>query len=230
MRDSATIKRKGKKYSGLAPVMDERVRRQWAAAEAMGLGGGGVSAGVAATGLARNTVAVGRCERKRRRKSPRAAVSERLRRVGAGRKPVTQTDPELLRALLTLVEPVTRGPPESPRLWTGKSTAKLAEELARQEHHLTDRTVAALLKANGFSLPANRQTREGSSPPDRHAQFEFIKARVMAFATASIRHWWSEMGNLRFPHATERLITADGGGSHSRRHPAVEDLAARPGG
>src|SRR5476651_1329771 len=161
-------------------MMDERMRRQWAATEAAALGWGGVTAVAMATGLARNTVLAGLREVRHRRRFPRAKVSARLRRIGGGRKPVTQVDPGLQKALERLVEPATRGHPESPLRWTCKSTALLAEELIRQRHPVTDRTVAMLLKAAGYSLQANRKTREGASHPDRNAQFEHISRQVMA--------------------------------------------------
>ena len=161
--------------------MDERLRRQWAATEAAAIGWGGVSAVSFATGLSRNTIAVGVRELEARQSNPDVPVETRLRRVGAGRKPVTQTDPELLAALESLVDPVTRGHPESPLRWTCKSTAVLAAELTRQRHPVTDRTVATLLKNAGYSLQANRKTREGSQHPDRNAQFEHIHEQVLDF-------------------------------------------------
>jgi hypothetical protein len=161
--------------------MDERMRRQWAASEAGDLGWGGVSAVAIATGLARNTIMAGAHELEVRRAHPRAEVSLRIRAAGGGRKPLTENDPGLLAALEALVDPATRGHPESPLRWTCKSTGTLAAELARQEHRVSDRTVAMLLKAAGYSLQANRKTREGSSHEDRNAQFEFINQRVLAF-------------------------------------------------
>lgn len=192
------------------------------------------------------------------------------------------------------MDPLTRGHPESPLRWTCKSTQKLAAELTRQNHPVSDRTVAALLKQAGYSLQANRKTREGSKHPDRNAQFEYINKCVLTqqrkdqpvisvdtkkkelvgefknpgqeweprgkptpvnvhdfpdkklgkaipygvydlannagwvsvgidhdtaeFAVASIRRWWTEMGQQRFPNATQLLITADGGGSNSSRN------------
>lgn len=181
MRDAATIERIRVKYSALVPMMDERMRRHWAATEAMALGWGGVSAVSTATGLARNTVASGVRELVQRSEQGDAAVSPRLRQPGAGRKRITETDLLLLSALEELVDPATRGHPESPLRWTCKSTAKLAEELTRRNHPVTDRTVATLLKRAGYSLQANRKTREGSSHPDRNAQFEYINQRVLAF-------------------------------------------------
>jgi hypothetical protein len=181
MQDAAAVERIRLKYLALSPVMDERVRRHWAATEAMALGWGGVSAVAGATGLARNTVAAGVRELTERDEQSDVAVDVRLRRPGGGRKPITEVDPQVLGALEELVDPATRGHPESPLRWTCKSTAKLAEELTRQNHPVTDRTVARLLKQAGYSLQANRKTREGSSHPDRNAQFEYINKQVLAF-------------------------------------------------
>ena len=185
MQDRATIRRIRVKYRSLAGMMDERMRRQWAATEAVDLGWGGVTAVAHATGLARNTVLVGTRELLERRAHPRAAISLRIRRVGGGRKALTETDPGLLQALERLVDPVTRGHPQSPLRWTCKSTATLAEELHRQDHPVTDRTVAALLKASGYSLQANRKTQEEMSHPDCNAQFEYINERVLVFQRQS---------------------------------------------
>jgi hypothetical protein len=181
VQDALTIERIRQKYGALSPLMDERMRRQWAAAEAAAAGWGGVTLVATATGLARNTIAVGIGELKHRQTHPQEAIAVRIRGSGGGRKPLTWTDPGLQEALDALVDPVTRGHPESPLRWTCKSTRKLAEELGRQNHPVTDRTVAALLKQTGYSLQANRKTQEGSSHPDRNAQFEYINQQVMAF-------------------------------------------------
>ena len=166
MRDASTVERIGRKYRALSGVMDERMRRQWAAAEAGAVGWGGVTAVSLATGMARNTIAAGVAEQEYRRAHPREPIAVRIRRPGGGRQPLTQIDPGLQRALDALVDPVTRGHPESPLRWTCKSTRELAEELGRQNHPVTDRTVAAPLKHEGYSLQANRKTREGSSHPE----------------------------------------------------------------
>ena len=160
--------------------MDERMRRQWAASEASALGWGGVTAVSLATGLARETIVAGCRELEHRRAHPAEAVAMRIRRPGGGRKPLTETDPGLQQALDALVDPATRGHPESPLRWTCKSTSKLAEELQHQGHAVSDRTVAHLLKPAGYSLQADRKTREGASHPDRNAQFEYINRRVIA--------------------------------------------------
>ena len=157
------------------------MRRQWAATEASDLGWGGVTSVALATGLARNTILVGTRELEHRRTHPREVVRLRVRDLGGGRRPLSEVDPGLQRALDALVDPATRGHPESPLRWTCKSTRTLAHELQRQNHPVSDRTVAALLKAAGYSLQANRKTREGSSHADRNAQFEYINRRVLAF-------------------------------------------------
>jgi Rhodopirellula transposase DDE domain len=179
MQDATAIERIRQKFQALSPVMDERLRRQWAAAEASTFGWGGITVVSAATGLARNTIATGLRELEHRQAHPDDAVEARLRSVGGGRKPLTEIDPGLLDALDALVDPVTRGHPQSPLRWTSKSTRKLAEELRRQNHTVTDRTVAALLKQSGYSLQANRKSKEGSSHPDRNAQFEHISRQVI---------------------------------------------------
>jgi Rhodopirellula transposase DDE domain len=275
-------------------MMDERMRRQWAASEALEIGWGGVSAVAQATGLARNTVLAGARELEYRQAHPEVTMMTGIRRSGGGRKSLVQSDPQLQEALESLLEPVTRGHPESPLLWTCKSTANLAKQLQRANHPVSDRTVAALLKEAGYSLQSNRKTKEGSAHPDRNAQFEYINRRVLAFqgksqpvisvdtkkkeligeyknagrewrrkgdpqqvnvhdfpdpklgkaipygvydlasnegwvsvgidhdtahfAAASIRRWWQEMGQQRFPKARRLLVMADGGGSNSSRN------------
>jgi hypothetical protein len=173
VRDPPAAAQIRRKYRALAPEMDERRRRQWAAAEARDLGWGGVSLVARATGLSRPTIHAGLRELQLPPKA-RAAAAQRIRRRGGGRRAVTDTDPQLLAALMALIEPTTRGDPESPLRWTCKSTATLANELRRQHHQVSDRTVAALLKRAGYSLQANRKTREGASHPDRDAQFAYI--------------------------------------------------------
>jgi hypothetical protein len=160
--------------------MDERMRRQWAAAEARDLGRGGVTAVAAATGLSRPTIYSGLRELDLPA-SERVEAETRVRRPGGGRRPLAQTDPGLLFALDAMVDPETRGDPESPLRWTCKSTQKLADELTRQDHPVSARTVAALLREAGYSLQANRKTREGAAHPDRNAQFEFISRCVRRF-------------------------------------------------
>jgi len=133
-----------------------------------------------ATGLSRTTITAGLRELVLP-SGQRAAEALRVRRPGGGRKPLAETDPGLLAALEALIEPTTRGDPESPLRWTCKSTRRLAEELTRPRHPLAANTVAALLRQAGYSLQANRKTREGASHPDRNAQFEHINAQVEGF-------------------------------------------------
>ena len=180
MQDATIVERIRQKYQALSPPMDERMRRQWAGAEAAALGWGGLTAVSRATGLALNTIRAGRAELEARRGHPDPPVEERIRRPGGGRKPLTQTDPGLRAALSALVDPATRGHPESTLRWSSKSTGKLATELLRQGHRVSDRTVAALLKGERYSLQANRKTKEGSSHPDRDAQFGYINQQAVA--------------------------------------------------
>src|SRR6185437_12260708 len=160
MEDAQALAQIERKYQALLPEMDERRRRQWAAAEARELGWGGVSLVARATGLSRPTITTGLRELDQPIPQ-RAAQAARVRQPGGGRRPLTKTDPGLLSALESLLEPVTRGDPESPLRWTCKSTRRLAEELTRKNHRVGPRTVARLLHNAGYSLQANRKTREG---------------------------------------------------------------------
>lgn len=292
MYDVEVMTRIEAKYHLLAPEMDERLRRQWAAAEARDLGWGGITLVAQATGLSRTTITAGLQELELP-EAERVLGACRVRRPGGGRKPLTELDLGLLSTLEALIEPTTRGDPESPLRWTCKSTRQLADELTRQQHPVSARTVASLLHQADYSLQGNRKTREGAAHPDRNAQFEFLNARVQCFrksaqpaisvdakkkekvgdfknggqewlpkgepeevrvydylikalgkvtpygvydlqhnqgwvsvgidhdtaqfAVNSIRRWWFEMGQQRFPRARKMLITADGGGSNSHR-------------
>jgi hypothetical protein len=172
------------KYEKLAPWLDEKRRRLWAAAEVEPLGYGGIAAVAVATGLARNTILAGLKELAGRRPSLEAAApetGERVRRPGAGRKRLSEKDPRLVAALEALVQPYTRGDPMNPLRWTCKSTERLAKELTRQGHAVGARTVAELLRGLRYSLQVNQKTREGASHPDRNAQFEHINAQTWAF-------------------------------------------------
>ena len=180
MQDAKVEARIRRKFRLVAVELDERRRRQWAAAEAREVGWGGVSLVARATGLSRPTIMAGLKDLQLPTKS-RAVAATRVRSPGGGRRTLTQVDAGLLDALERLIEPATRGDPMSPLRWTCKSTARLAEELTRQNHPVSDRTVALLLKQSGYSLQANRKTREGSSHPDRNAQFEYINRQVTAF-------------------------------------------------
>jgi hypothetical protein len=166
-----------RKYRAVAPELDERRRRQWGAAEARAAGHGGVSLVARATGLARSTIHAGLRDVQTPARA-RVAAAARVRRPGGGRRHLTATDPALLAALSALIEPTTRGDPESPLRWTCKSTARLADELTRTAHPVSARTVATLLNATDYSLQANRKTREGASHPDRDAQFRYLNEGV----------------------------------------------------
>lgn len=164
------------KFQGLADELPERARRRWAAVEAAALGRGGISAVSAATGLARTTIRRGINELG----SGSMPSKGRQRRAGAGRKKAETVCPGLKTALERLVEPVSRGDPMSPLRWTCKSTRRLAEELIDQGYDVGATTVRHLLKKAGYSLQANRKTREGQSHPDRDGQFRYINGRVKA--------------------------------------------------
>jgi hypothetical protein len=181
MHDASVAEWIRRKFDSLDPVMDERVRRQWAASEAMSLAWGGISAVAMGTGMSRSTIRAGIRElREREQAGSAAAASPRIRRSGGGGKPLVQTDPAIARALEDLVAPQTRGDPMSPLRWTLKSTSRLAAELTSRGHPVSARTVAALLKAADYSLQGNRKTREGGRHVDRDAQFNHINTRVMA--------------------------------------------------
>jgi transposase len=279
------------RFGALDPVLDERGRRRFAAAEALAAGHGGVAAVARATGIARSTIHRGLAEL--RDEAVLAVPADRVRRAGGGRKALTATDGTLLGDLQTLVEPVTRGDPMAPLLWTAKSLRKLATELQQLGHRIGHNVVAKLLRELGYSLQANRKTLEGASHPDRDAQFHYINDQVKAalaadqpaisvdtkkkelvgdfknngreyrpqgdpekvrvhdfkipelgraapygvydiadnagwvsvgidhdtasFAVNAIRRWWQAMGQQRYPHARQLVITADGGGSNGSR-------------
>jgi len=173
-----------RKFRALGPVMDERLTRLWAAAEAESMGRGGITVVSEVTGLDRNAIARGVREvQEIRRKPPTAPPgSQRVRRAGAGRPRLTKTDLTLLSDLDSLVEPTTRGDPESPLRWTCKSVVKVTDELKAMGHEISPSKVCELLKEQGYSLQAPRKTREGNQHPDRNAQFEHINAQVKAFA------------------------------------------------
>jgi Rhodopirellula transposase DDE domain len=175
----SALARVRRKYRVVAPELDERRRRQWAAAEAREIGHGGVTLVARATGLARSTIHAGLRDLGAPRQQ-RVRAAERIRRAGGGRRSLTTTDPALLTALLTLIEPTTRGDPESALRWTCKSTTQLASELTGQRHPVSPRTVATLLKGAGYSLQGNRKTREGTAHPDRDAQFRYLTRLITA--------------------------------------------------
>lgn len=185
MQDEIAIELINTKYNALMPLMDERMRRQWAASEATAYGWGGIEAIAQATGLSQTTIRKGQAELAERAAQPELAIAARLRCPGAGRKRKTEEHPELRKALEKLVDPVTRGDPESPLRWTCKSAATLARELTTDTRQVSENTVRRLLQAAGYSLQSNRKTREGTAHPDRNAQFEHINSTVRAFQQRS---------------------------------------------
>lgn len=178
MIDIAAIKLR---YEAVRPVLDERGRRRFAAAEALAAGWGGIAAVSAATGIARSTIGYGL--RELRGQAPDSALGG-IRRKGAGRKPLTETDPTLLSDLESLVDPATRGDPMSPLKWTSKSLRNLAGALCAMGHQIGHDVVGTLLKKLGYSLQANRKTIEGSGHVDRDAQFQHIAETVKAAIAA----------------------------------------------
>lgn len=268
--------------------LDERQWRLLLGAEARAMGRGGAAAVARAAGVSRSTVDKGMAEL-----AAGLVPDGRVRRPGAGRRPVEYTSPDLLMALEAVVDPATRGDPESPLRWTAKSTATLAAELARQGHRVSARTVARLLKGAGYSLQANAKTVEGRQHPDRDAQFRYLSEQAMshldagdpvvsvdtkkkelvgafknggrewqpagapvpvnvhdfvdkelgkavpygvydlaantgwvsvgtdhdtaAFAVATLRRWWTQIGAPTYPQARRLLISADAGGSNGYR-------------
>ena len=276
------------KYAAVKARLDERGRRIWAATESRAIGYGGDALVSEATGLSRPTIRAGR-----RELESGGAAGGRIRRPGAGRPGIERSQPGIKEALEKLVDPVTRGDPESPLRWTCKSRAKLAAALSAAGWMVGSTTVGRLLHELGYSLQSVRKSREGSSHPDRDAQFGHINAKAddflrrgqpvvsvdtkkkelvgdfknggrewqpkgsperalvhdfpqdatgkaipygvhdmarneawvnvgrdhdtPAFAVASLRRWWSDMGRRRHPGARELFIAADAGGSNGYR-------------
>lgn len=165
------------RFNKLAWTLDERMRRLFAAAEASALGRGGITKVAQATGVSRRAIHVGLRELSDL-KEPVENPPKRIRKEGAGRKSVIQTDVGLMSALEKLVEPMTRGDPESPLRWTCKSLRTLAGELAANGHPVSYPVVGDLLRELGYSLQANRKVLEGADHPDRNAQFEFINEQT----------------------------------------------------
>lgn len=196
MDDEASIRGR---FGALRPFLNERLRRVWAASEARALERGGITVVAAAIGVARATIGRGLRELSvatepvaagplagdppsRGPAEPAGRIAEgRQRRVGGGRKTQAQRDPTLLAALDALVEPTTRGDPQSPLRWTTKSTRTLAAELRRQGHRFSAASVGTLLHQMDYSLQAPRKTVEGAEHPDRDAQFRHISAQTQDF-------------------------------------------------
>lgn len=166
-----------KKYEKISPVLDERMRRLWAGVESSVIGFGGIAVVSKATGMSRNTIIRGEREIDEISGKP----TKTIRKTGGGRKKAIDIDPRIQEELTKLIEPVTRGDPESPLKWTCKSLRKLSSELKNKGHNVSHRIVGELLHKMGYSLQANRKILEGSSHPDRNAQFEFINQQVIKF-------------------------------------------------
>jgi len=167
------------RYTLVSPFLDERQRRLYLAAEAKVIGYGGVSIVSRATGVSRNAIASGYDDYEQAKE--KQLPPGRIRKEGGGRKRTVEIDTTLKKDLESLIEPVTRGDPESPLRWSCKSVRKLSDELNRMGHKTSHRMVAELLHEMDCSLQSNRKTLEGESHPDRNAQFEFINKNVKEF-------------------------------------------------
>jgi hypothetical protein len=179
MKDVETIRCR---FELLNPYLDEKTRRLMVAAEAQAIGFGGISIVARATGMSRDTI----CKGVEELQSPATGSHpDRIRRPGGGRKKTTASDPTLKEDLEKLLNPAERGDPESPLRWTSKSVRHLAQELKRMGHQTSHRMVADILHDLGYSLQANRKTLEGSSHPDRNAQFEHINRQAQEYFATS---------------------------------------------
>jgi hypothetical protein len=211
------------KFRVLSGRLDEATVRLWAAVEARALGHGGVSTVASAVGLSRTTIYAGLRELAMTPSGgePVAAGRGRVRAKGGGRKKLTAKDPTLLRDLDLLVEPTTRGDPQSPLRWTCKSTPRLAKELVAQGHLVSQRTVCDLLAELDYSPQATRKTREGGQQADRDAQFSHIAATASAVSDGrrprglrgyqkertgrGLQEWWTRVATKRPPGGRARL-------------------------
>ncbi len=165
------------KFEHLCSCLNEQSRRIWAATEAKSYGWGGVSAVFRATGIDHKTIRKGLKELTSNSK----VSTNRIRNKGGGRKKVKEINPDITKELESLVEPVSRGDPESPLRWTCKSTYKLAAELTDKGSKVSHPTVGRLLAELGYSLQGNKKTKEGGDHPDRNAQFEYINEKTKTF-------------------------------------------------
>jgi transposase len=174
------IKKLGKKYNLVSSHLSEKTRRIWAATEAKIFGYGGVTMLSIATGLSRSTIYLGLKDLK----SKKQIDPDKIRKSGGGRKKITDKDKNILKDVENILEPATRGDPESVLKWTCKSTRNLAEELNKHGHRVSDRKICDLLSELGYSLQSNRKTKEGKNHPDRDAQFLYIYRKVKRFQYA----------------------------------------------
>ncbi len=176
----------GRRWEEMRAALDERQRRILVAVEAKVLGRGGVAA---ATGVSRSTIMAGLDEIEALQTTDRiadesVAAATRMRRAGAGRKRIQVKDETLVADLLALVDPLTRGDPQSPLRWTCKSLRTLADQLKASGHSVSHVVVGQRLKAQGYSLQANAKVIEGNQSPERNAQFEYINATVTSALAA----------------------------------------------
>jgi Rhodopirellula transposase DDE domain len=169
------------KFRAIWPHLDERMRRLTAASEAKALGYGGATLVHRACGLSRKTIRKGI-----REIESGASLKGHIRRPGAGRKPITATDPRLVGRLEGMIEAETRGDPESPLRWTCKSTRTIAATLTRRKHPISHTKVAQILHDLDYSLQGNRKTEEGEDHPDRDAQFRYVNRAVKRY----LAHGW----------------------------------------
>ncbi len=184
MIDNLIIEALRRKFERLAPELDERARRRWAASEAVELGHGGIKAVAQASGINERTIRRGCVELRQSKVTDTPSSVRRVRHRGGGRKSLQSQDRDLVNALEALVEPTTRGDPMSPLRWTCKSTRKLARALSQQGHKVSHTRVAQLLADLDYSLQGTRKTLEGASHPDRDAQFRYINRCVKVFQKA----------------------------------------------
>jgi hypothetical protein len=176
LQDAQIINGLEQKFNALVGDLDQRGRRRWAATEALALGYGGITAVSLATGLSDRTIRNGIKELQ----SDDPLPSNRQRRAGGGRKPLEDSQQNLVAAIDGLVEPTERGDPQSPLRWTCKSLTNLQQELRSQGYTVSRMKISKVLRSLGYSLQGNRKTREGTDHPDRNAQFEHIARRVRA--------------------------------------------------
>jgi transposase len=172
----STLPELAAKFRAIWPLLDERTRRLMAASEAKALGHGGVSLVRRACGLSRKAIRKGMQELE-----TGVTLGGRIRRPGAGRKPITQSDPKLVDRLEAIIDEQTRGDPESPLRWTCKSTRAIAAALTRRQHRVSHSKVAQILHHLGYSLQGNRKTEEGEDHPHRDAQFRHINTAVKQY-------------------------------------------------
>ena len=171
------MKKIKEKYSVLKDHLDEKSKRLWSATEALSVGYGGITKVEKETGISAPTIRKGIKEIK----NPKIIEKTRIRKVGGGRKKLEKKDKNLIKDIEKLVEPITRGDPESPLRWTSKSTYKLADELNKNGHRVSYKTVGRKLQKIGYSLQSNKKTIEGKNHEDRDKQFDFINNKTKEF-------------------------------------------------